>query len=80
MGASGYTLSCLALIVDVVLGCQLSGHLPGIRDFLVWLPGSQAHVEMGHKDELNWHDKWQDPAYSWWLRWDKRTSVDRARV
>jgi hypothetical protein len=35
MGASGYALSCVALIVDAVQGHRLLGHLLGIRHFLV---------------------------------------------
>jgi hypothetical protein len=38
----------------------------------VWLPGSQARAEPGHKDELNWTDRWQDPTRSWLLRGDKK--------
>jgi hypothetical protein len=31
----------------------------------VWLPGSRVCAELGHKDELNRANMWQDPDRSW---------------
>jgi hypothetical protein len=62
MGACGYTLSWLALNDHAIRGCQLSGHLPGIGGSRVWLTGSRARADLGHKDGSNRADMWQDRA------------------
>jgi hypothetical protein len=56
------------------------GYLLGIKDPRAWLSGARAHVEPGHKDELDRADRWQDPAHPRSLRWDKRTGIGHAQV
>jgi hypothetical protein len=68
-------VSCLVLNGHAVQGRWLLGHLPSIGDPEVWLPGSWAHAELGHKDELDQVGKWKDHAHPWPLRWDKRTII-----
>jgi hypothetical protein len=36
-----------------------------------WLLGAWAHAMLGHEDEVDWADKWQNPTRSWLLRWEK---------
>jgi hypothetical protein len=42
--------------------------------------GVRVCAEAGHKDELDWADRWQNPTLPWPLRWDKRTGVDHVQV
>jgi hypothetical protein len=37
--------------------------------------GSWARAELGHKEELNRADRWQDHTRLRLLRWDKKTSA-----
>jgi hypothetical protein len=51
-------VSCLALNDHAIRGHRLSGHLPGIRDSWVRLPGSRVRAEPGQNDESNRVNRW----------------------
>jgi hypothetical protein len=67
VGACGCVLSCMALSVHTVQDRRLSGRMPNVGDSWAWLPGSQARAKLGHKDELNQVDRWQDPTCLWFV-------------
>jgi hypothetical protein len=62
VGAYGYVLSCLVFNDHVDRGCQLPGRLLRIRGSWVRPPGSRVCADPRQKDELNWADRWRDPA------------------
>jgi hypothetical protein len=72
VGDNGCVLSCLALNSIIIRGLWLLGHLPCIRD-------PQACAELGHNNELDQANRWQDLAHPRPVRWDKRTGTGRAR-
>jgi hypothetical protein len=78
-GICGYVSNCLALNGLATQGSRLLGHLPGTGNPQVWLPRAQTRVELGHKEELDRADRWQNPGRPLSLSGDKRTGADRAR-
>jgi hypothetical protein len=59
---------------------RLLGHLPRTDNPQTWLLRVWTCAELGHKEELDQADRWQNLARPRLLRGDKRTDTDHARV